>query len=671
MLELEYTVLDTETTLNCPIGFAGHPAYRGNWAFYLGFKTAKTPVTILRKPTLTDPYPSTFKDLPKLWVGHNIKFDLLYLWKMPGFVHDPEVCVWDTALVEYLLSAQTKLYPTLDYCAEKYGGTIKDDRLKEFFEKGEGADKIPASLIYPYLENDVLNTEKVFLAQLKEVVAKDMLPLVLHMNDALLCTTLMQWNGMKVDMDYVTKHHETLQHEVANLVEVYTKGVNEYLEGVGLGEFKNELNSISSPKQLSTLFFGGIHKYKVSEKVGVFKNGKDKFKLVEKEKKIYGLELPATVGASMGKVGYYTVDETVLKNLKSRGTLSSALASIILDYREKEKQATTYFGRLRSLVIDGYVYPNLNHTSTITGRLSCTEPNLQNQTNGPIKGAFVSRWGENGTLIDIDYNQLEVVGLAYISGCAALKNDLNNGVDMHTALFEDMYHKTPTKEERKPFKSRSFLTIYGGTAKTLAEQCGIPKPEAARFIETFYTRYPGVKLWHEQIVKDAKAGAWVTPDRCVESGMQIKRYTKRSVTGRHYSYRTYARDNFDFKTKKRVTEMSFSPTELKNYPVQGFSTGDVVPIVLGKLYRWWVNLDPVLRSLILPVVTVHDSIVFDVHGSVAAEAVKQITKIMLEVKEHLKEFDINDWDVIMKVGVSVGDNWYSCKEVSVISSEDV
>jgi DNA polymerase I-like protein with 3'-5' exonuclease and polymerase domains len=133
-------------------------------------------------------------------------------------------------------------------------------------------------------------------------------------------------------------------------------------------------------------------------------------------------------------------------------------------------------------------------------------------------------------------------------------------------------------------------------------------------------------------------------------------------------FRTYLNKRKNWKTGKEEVAMTFSPTELKNYPVQGFSTGDVVPIVLGKLYRWWISLDNSIRSQIKPVVTVHDSVVFDVAPDAVEFAKNNIPPIMVNVKKHLEDLDITDWDVTIKVGISEGSNWFECTEVGSFSS---
>lgn len=656
-----YCVIDLETTMLCPIGKStANPMWPLNEVVYYGSKycTHSKGGTSSHACTIKITEQSELNALGPAWytlyVGHNIKFDLLYLFRHTSWYDRFKKCdIWDTQLAEYILTGQRASYASLDECATKYGGTLKDDRMKEFFAKGISVDKLPDDMVHDYLADDLNNTEIVYLEQRKLSDELGITQLILDQCRALLATTYMQYHGFKIDSDYISSEMMLMKAEIDTLTALYEHTLEEYLTAQKLNHFYDDLCQWSSVKQLSTLFFGGVLKKKEKQHVGTYKNGKDKFKLVEVVHEIKGHVDPDKVGADPTKTAMvYTVDDTVLKNITSKIKTKSGriekLAHFVSQLRELDKQYTTYFQRTSELVMpSGFIHPSLNHCVTRTGRLSCTEPNLQNQTNGPIKRAFVSRWGTNGVIYEVDYNQLEMVGLAYLSNDAQLIADINGGVDLHTALFQDMNGRKPTSDERKWFKRLTFGLVYGAGANTLALNAGCDVATAKKFVKTFYSRYSGVAEWHKQLIEEAQKGRYVTAERV---GMYPRgQCVKVQPTGRYFLYDEYASDYKD--------GLSFSPTELKNYPVQSFSTADIVPLVLGKLIKRWLDLDIHVRDHILPILTVHDSVVFDVHVGFKENFEAIFPKAMLCIDKYLKESYNLPFDLIPKVGVSCGHNW--------------
>jgi DNA polymerase I-like protein with 3'-5' exonuclease and polymerase domains len=302
---------------------------------------------------------------------------------------------------------------------------------------------------------------------------------------------------------------------------------------------------------------------------------------------------------------------------------------------------------------DNKVYPNINMVSTKTGRLSCNKPNVQNQTEeGGIKESYISRWGMNGALIEFDYQQLEMAGLAYVSGDKQLVYDINNGVDMHTELFKSMFGKTPTKEERKPFKRLSFGLVYGAGATTLAEQAGCSLSDSKRFIEVFYNRYRGVAAYHKGIIEEAEKGRKTTKHH-TPKGMPQGAFLKRTNTGRMFLFKEY-----DNEWKKKPT---FSPTELKNWPVQGFSTGDVVPHMLGVLSKHiYQNY---YDNYYVPIMSVHDSILIDCHKDHVEQAIESVSSLLNQTSKLFNDHFGTSVPVKLSVGCSVGPNWGTMKGV--------
>ena len=447
--------------------------------------------------------------------------------------------------------------------------------------------------------------------------------------DALRATIEMNRHGMMVDWGYVQKQRD------------YYAGVLEEAQ-VACAEIAPMLDT-ASPKQLSLYYFGGTYKDKAKQLVGTYKNGKDKYKIVEVDVSVDGLYPPI---GEIGKNGYYSVDDSVLKQLAAKG---DKLATLLLVIREATKIKDTYYEGLLGLRFpDGRIYPNLNHCATKTGRLSATNPNLQNQTDtGGIKRAYVSRYGEDGQVLELDYSQLEMVALAYLANDQQLIDDINAGRDMHRELYNEMHGRYPTDAERKPFKRFSFLLVYGGGAATLMAQSGCDRATATKFIKTFYNRYKGVKAYHEAITKEANDKAVVSYDPA-KSGPQYT-YYHCSPTGRHYVFNKYPNEF-------RGGDMTFSPTELKNWPIQGFATGDVVPMMVGILLRKLEEAGLTSNGVRL-VMTVHDSVVLDVPQDLLYTTAEIAKNVLESAPQALKQYFGIDFPCKLSVGVDAGYNW--------------
>jgi DNA polymerase I-like protein with 3'-5' exonuclease and polymerase domains len=217
-----------------------------------------------------------------------------------------------------------------------------------------------------------------------------------------------------------------------------------------------------------------------------------------------------------------------------------------------------------------------------------------------------------------------------------------------------MYGRTPTKEERKKFKSLSFGLVYGAGAKTLAENAGCSVGDAKKFIEVFYTRYKGVAKFHKGIQEDAVKGRKLTKEHTAK-GEPRGAYLKRMPTGRMYLFKEY--DN------EWKGGASFSPTELKNWPVQGFATGDIVPHMVGVIVK--LLYEAGADHYALPIMTVHDSIVFDVrqdHLDKFIKACHNVLKNTTPIVE--RHFDIT-MPVSLSVGCSFGPTWGDQVEYSL------
>jgi DNA polymerase I-like protein with 3'-5' exonuclease and polymerase domains len=638
-----FVAIDVETTLNGneDVGLA-HPMHPDNRVVAFGICLSKAIATY--DPEEFEYLIDTL--LPEaILCGHNIAFDLMYLYKATPSLKEKlqEHKIWDTQLAEYILSAQQTKWSSLDELSIKYGLPVKDDTIKKYFQAGMGSDKIPKEELTPYLKQDVENTEAIAIKQYHRAVAEGQLTLIMSQMEALHATTEMQFNGLHIDKDTLSDY----------TVQVVNKYVDVKLDLEDLS--KGLVDDINSPKQWSQLFFGGKKKIKVKEEVGLYKNGNPKFKLVEKTivLKPFIKYVPDPDKVSK-KTGQISVDDSVLNDMLKHTFDVKAISIItkLLEYRELSKQLSTYVQGLSKNIIGDFIHGKLNHTATVTGRLSSTNPNLQNISNNPIKQIFNSRF-KDGVIIEVDFNQLEVVALAHVTTDLQLIHDISSGADIHSELYKAMFGRYPTKEERKPFKARTFQLIYGAGAKAIAKQAGCSFDEAKKFVDVFYTRYPSVGKWHKEFSDVAdRLGKYEMNDEGFMD--KVKTFIYHTETGRKFAFKEYYSDS-DWSTRT----YNFSPTELKNYPVQGLATGDIVPMMLGIIFRQLVGRDDVKM-----VNTIHDSLMFDVQHYAVDEFIEEITATLKSTHKYFEEIFKTPLALKLNAGASVGKNWFEMKELT-------
>lgn len=400
---------DTETTINnvgdSAVGeMAASPFCQDNYVVYLGTKTPhEQDVQIDEGLALYDFILDVNKRNKKtLLVAQNIAFDLLHLAQgnstqiMRRLLCSKDVALWDVMLVEYLLTGQQLKWANLDTLATIYGGTVKDSRIKEYWEAGVCTSKIPREEIIPYLEDDVKNLQIIFEGQMKEAKRLGMLPLIRSQMRARAMTILMECNGMKFDLAKAHKQKEELAVIVKQREENIVKAMMEVYNPIGFDLPDPEINP-ASRKQLAVILFGGSLSVKVDEiqydELGaaiVYKTGAKKGE-VKTKKAIHHIFVkgmfPSTVASSLPKTpsGEVSTDtetlETLLKKHATTPQQGEFLKELIA-YREESKMLITYFDGYSKLVWpDGRIHGQLNHCQTNTGRLSSSKPNLQNISN--------------------------------------------------------------------------------------------------------------------------------------------------------------------------------------------------------------------------------------------------------------------------------------------------
>jgi DNA polymerase-1 len=417
----------------------------------------------------------------------------------------------------------------------------------------------------------------------------------------------------------------------------------------------------SSTKHLSTLLFGGEIKYVEKQEDGHFKSGlkkgQIKYKNIEKVKEFKGLVKALKEWKT--ETGNISTGDTVLQLLAKRTDKDAGLiAKILLDIRRLEKELNTYYSAMENLIYDfdktvkgqlchcGYEKGANFGGGTSTGRLSSRHPNLQNfprAGDSRVKEYFTSRFND-GLILEFDYKQLEVVVFAFLTQDNQLIDDINNGVDIHKVLASRLY-KTPegliTSEQRQQTKFSTFHVIYGGGYKSLAIRENMPEEQAKEFIDIFYNRYPQAKLWQDNLVRQVNN----TRD------FDKKRAYLQSVTGRIYYFPL-----MDEPYKNGNNELWVYPPNIKNYPVQGLATADIVLIMLGNLWRQAINN----RDKFLLINTVHDSVIIDCKKEFVdftCNLVKNELELGYIVLKKLFNIEFN---LPLKVDIKCGSNWREC-----------
>jgi len=383
-------ILDLETTMkNIGEGAVGKmkssPFYRDNRIVAHGLNIFNTTSTWYEE---APPYADVLANSNVL-VAHNMQFDLKYLlrdhtevfldWLVEGKL-------WCTMIAEYILSGMTHKFPSLNELSQKYRGTQKDDRIKEYWDAGFDTDEIPEDDLVEYLVHDVDNTKIVYEGQRKLAEELGMTAVIeLHM-EMLIGIILMEFNGCKFDIQYSREESARLQKAYEENYQILITKFREFFIEDVWSKLKPE-----SGDQLSLILFGGQYAHDGYEPVldesgeeyrykSGLKKGQVKMAKVKLFKEVTGFSLTPDPKWALKKEGFYSTDEETIKTLMigASGSLERFLRAVILG-RALSKDNSTYHTGFSALVYeDGFIHPNLNTSKTNTGRLSSSSPNTQN-----------------------------------------------------------------------------------------------------------------------------------------------------------------------------------------------------------------------------------------------------------------------------------------------------
>jgi DNA polymerase-1 len=300
---------------------------------------------------------------------------------------------------------------------------------------------------------------------------------------------------------------------------------------------------------------------------------------------------------------------------------------LILDYRGLTKLKSTYVDALPALVnqVTGRIHTSYNQAVAATGRLSSTNPNLQNipirtERGREIRKAFVSR-NEEYTILSADYSQIELRIIASISGDKAMQEAFRQGLDIHTATAANIYGVAidqVDRDMRRNAKSVNFGIVYGISSFGLSEQLGIPRKEAADIIQQYFLTFPGIKGYMDGTIEFARKNGYVE-----------------TLKGRRRMIR-------DINSANGVMR-GFAERNAINAPIQG-SAADMIKIAMINIYNEF-NARNLHSKMTMQV---HDELVFDVYKP-ETEQVKQIVGEMMRNALPL--------EIPVEVEMNTGDNW--------------
>lgn len=317
-----------------------------------------------------------------LVVGFNLKFDLHWSRRV-GCLMPKQI--WDCQLAEFILSGQTIRYPSLESVSQSYGLGDKEHVIEEeYWSQGIDTDNIPPDVLSRYCKRDIELTYQIYLRQ-KERFAENpkLLRLFKLQCEDLLVLLEMEANGQVYDKQLCDKRAQEIEAELeairANLASLYPDiSIN-----------------FGSGDQLSCWLYGGSIPYEVTEHVGFYKNGKPKYKKVEKQYVLPRLVEPIK-GSALKKEGFFKTDEGTLRKLK--GPNAKKFVGPLLRLAELDKLNSTYYKGLPEKARElnwpeGMVHGQFNQVTTQTGRLSSSQPNLQNFA-GACLDIFITRYNE-------------------------------------------------------------------------------------------------------------------------------------------------------------------------------------------------------------------------------------------------------------------------------------
>ena len=557
---------DTETA-----AFDGHESTEAHFCKLVGFSFATAPgkawyVTADQ----IDVFRPLFADPSKTFVGHNVKFDRSVLHRYGiGFASVPH----DTMLAHYCLDAAAR--HGMDTLSEQYLSYRPIPITALIGEKERGKEQLSMAALKPEEIRDYAAEDADVTLRLEDVL-RPQAPKALETEEQLVKILIeMEREGVKINVEALKDYGRTLDREILSL----TQEILVYADP-GFNP--------DSPKQLGELLFGKL-----------------------------GLE-----GGKKTASGQYSTDEKTLSKLVD----VHPIIAKILEYRQLTKLKSTYVDKLPTLIDEnGRVHTTYAQAFTETGRLSSSDPNLQNipirtERGKMIRQAFVAR-DEKHVLISADYSQIELRLMAAFAQDKAMLEAFRNGEDIHRDTASRVYDVMPmfvTPEQRAKCKMVNFGIIYGISAFGLSQRLKVPRKEASNLIDTYFKLYPSVKTYMDKAIAEARE----------------KGYAE-TILGRRRTLRDI--------NSRNATARQAAERDAINTPIQG-SAADLIKVAMVKVDRA-LKAENLRTKMVLQI---HDELVFDT-------PLEEVEKVKAIVTREMTT--ALDFGVPLDVGLGVGQNW--------------
>jgi DNA polymerase I-like protein with 3'-5' exonuclease and polymerase domains len=334
-----------------------------------------------------------------------------------------------------------------------------------------------------------------------------------------------------------------------------------------------------------------------------------------------GLRLKPRNVIDCSAMGFKT-DKVVLESYLSttKGVVHEFLKRYVRYSAIRTYLRTFVDGMQKAISKDGMVHPQFMQCVTSTGRLSSRNPNFQNMPRGntfPVRECVTSRW-EGGKILEGDYSQLEFRVAGFLANDEQVLKDIKNKVDVHS------YTAKILGVSRQKAKSDTFKPLYGGILGT---------PKQMQYYRAFKNKYSGISRWHTELQNEALMSSKI-----------------RLPSGRQYFF-----PNVERLRSGSVT----NSTAIKNYPVQGFATADLLPLALINLNKLLTKNE--LKSIVCN--TVHDSIVLDVYPDEDKQAIETLKEAMLSISDECEKRYGFKYTMPIGIELKIGDDWLNMKEV--------
>lgn len=511
-------------------------------------------------------------------IGHNIKEDIIGLFRLDINISDIS---FDSMIGQYLINPSQTDYSIHELAKEYFDIFIESE--EELLGKGKNKKTFKSLELEKRVEyfSKILDLTFMLENQIKGIVKSQGMEKLYYDIELPLIEVLasMEYLGFKIDMDIINELGKEFDDKINNLtIEIYDLAGREF--------------NVNSPKQLGEVLFDD-------------------------------LDLPVIKKTKTG----YSTNAEVLDKLKDKHPIIDK----ILKYRQIVKLKSTYIDGLINLVDDetNRIHSSFNQTVTNTGRISSTEPNLQNipvktEEGRKIRKAFVSE-NENYVLVDGDYSQIELRVLAHISDDPKLKEAFYHNEDIHTKTASEVFEVE--KEEVTPLmrsraKAVNFGIVYGISDYGLSRDLDISRKEAKKYIDNYLKNYEKVKEYMDNIIEVGKR------DGYVETILNRRRYLP-ELKSRNYVVR------------------SFGERVAMNTPIQG-SAADIIKIAMVRVYKELKKRN--MKSKLI--LQVHDELIIEAHE----DEKEEVENILRQIMESSVELNVP-----LKVDIKMGESWYETK----------